>query len=85
MLPLILLAAEVTIPKPPTIDPNIAAEFWRAQSQFLAIKPEFEQRDAAVKAALVKLSKACGENFVPRDDDGLRCVPKPPEAPKDKK
>jgi len=82
MLPLLLLAAEAVTPKPPVIDPALAAEFWRAQAQFLAIKPEFEAKDAAVKAALAKLTAACGKDHQLTDSNGLVCVPKPKEEPK---
>lgn len=80
MLPLLLLAVEAATPQPPKIDPILAAEFWRAQAQFIAIKAEFDAKDAAVKAALAKLSKACGDTHQVVDNNGLQCVPK--ETPK---
>lgn len=83
MLPLLLLAAEAVTPKSaPVIDPALAAEFWRAQAQFIAIKVEFDAKDAAVKAAAAKLQKVCGDNHQLADKDGLVCVPKPNEDQK---
>ena len=82
MLPLLLLAVEAATPQPPKIDPILAAEFWRAQAQFIAIKVEFDAKDAAVKAAVAKLQKVCGDKYQLVDKDGLVCVPKPNEDQK---
>ncbi len=79
-LPLLLLAAEAVTPAPPQIPDKLAAEFWRAQAQFLAIKADFDAKDAAVKSALAKLSKACGDKHQLADNNGLQCVPR--EEPK---
>ena len=80
MLPLMLLAAEAVTPQAPKIDPTLQAEFWRAQAQFVAVKAEFDAKDNAVKAALAKLQKVCGDKYQLADNNGLQCVPK--EEPK---
>lgn len=64
-------------PQPPSIPPDVAARFWRAQTQFMAILPEFQAKDAAVKAVRAELDAVCGKEFVLADDNGLKCVPKP--------
>lgn len=66
----------------PAVDPTAAAAFWRAQAELLAIKPDFEAKDAAVKAALAKLTAACGKDHQLADNNGLVCTPKPKEEPK---
>ena len=80
MLPLMLMAAEAVTPQAPKIDPALQAEFWRAQAQFIALKAEFDIKDAAVKATIAKLQKVCGDKHQLTDNNGLQCVPK--EEPK---
>lgn len=63
--------------KTPEIPPAIEAKFWRAQTQFMAILPDFQAKEAAVKQVRAELDAVCGKQFVLADDNGLKCVPKP--------
>lgn len=62
---------------PPAIPPAIEARFWRAQTQFMAILPDFQAKEAAVKQIRAELDAVCGKEFVLADENGLKCVPKP--------
>ncbi len=77
----ILILASIALlaqtPEDPQIPESLAAKFWRAQAQLLAIMPEFIAKDAAVKAAKAELDAACGPKHVLVDQDGLKCIAKP--------
>lgn len=83
-LAIIILAASLAFAKdkPPHPDPQLQADFWRATLMFREVLPEFQKRDAAVKAAREKLDAACGKDHQLADDNGLKCVPKPKEPKK---
>ena len=83
-LAILILAATLAFAKdkPPHPDPQLQADFWRATLMFNEVLPEFQKRDAAVKAAREKLDAACGKDHQLADDNGLKCVPKPKEPKK---
>lgn len=82
MLPLLLLAAEAVTPKPPAIDPSLAAEYWRNRAQVIAIKGELAAKEAIEKSLVEKMIAACGKDHQPFDDNGLKCVANKKEEPK---
>lgn len=78
LLAVVACASDASKPQaPPSIPPAIEAKFWRAQTQFMAILPDFQAKEAAVKAARAELDSVCGKEFVLADENGLKCVPKP--------
>lgn len=81
MLPLLLLAAEAVTPKPPVIDPSIAAEYWRNRTQVIELESALKAKMAAEKAIVEKLVAACGSGHNPIDDNGLKCVAKKKDEP----
>lgn len=82
MLPLLLLAAEAVTPKPPTIDPAIAAEYWRNRTQVIELESALKAKMAAEKAIVDKMLEACGAEHNLTDDNGLKCVAKKKEEQK---
>lgn len=76
MLPLILLAAEVVVPKPPEIPDSLAVKFWRTQAQLISAQAELKAQEEKAAKIIADIVKACGENHKPIDQDGLKCVPK---------
>ncbi len=78
LLAVVACASDASKPQaPPSIPPAIEAKFWRAQTQFMAILPDFQAKEAAVKAARAELDAVCGKEFVLADENGLKCVSKP--------
>lgn len=82
MLPLLLLAAEAVTPKPPAIDPAIAAEYWRNRTQVIELESALKAKMAVEKAIVDKMLAACGTEHNLTDDNGLKCVAKKKEEPK---
>jgi hypothetical protein len=85
MLPLLLFAAESVTPKAPTIDPNIAADYWRNRAQIIALKSDLSAKETIEKFLVEKLVTACGKDHQPIDNDGLKCAVKPKEEKEIKK
>lgn len=79
MIPLLLLAAEAVAPKPPVIDPSLAAEYWRNRVQVVALKGELTAKESIEKALVEKMIAACGTDHTLTDDNGLKCVAKKKE------
>jgi outer membrane biogenesis lipoprotein LolB len=81
LLAVVACASDASKPQaPPSIPPAIEAKFWRAQTQFMAILPDFQAKETAVKQVRAELDKVCGDKHQLADQDGLKCVLKPEPA-----
>lgn len=78
-----LTAYGQTALKTPTVDPSVAAEYWRNRTQVIQLESTLKEKMAVEKAIVEKMIAACGKDYILTDDNGLKCVDKPKDKPKD--
>lgn len=78
-----LTAYGQTTVKTPTVDSTVAAEYWRNRVQVIQLESALKEKMIAEKAIVEKMVAACGKDHTLTDDNGLKCLEKPKDKPKD--